>query len=83
MEKDIVNETLLYLKAHPGFLNEYFKYIQLAQEGDAKAKQLVEAMISANRDMFIVINELLTMANEGDVNAKQIIINNLKADNNL
>lgn len=83
MEKDIVNETLLYLKEHPGFLKKYFKYIQLAQQGDAKAKQLVEAMISANQDMFIVINELLTIANEGDANAKQIIINNLKANNKL
>lgn len=83
MEKDKVNETLLYLKEHPGFLKTYFKYIQLAQEGDAKAKQLVETMISANRDMFIVIDELLKMANEGDANAKQIIIYNLKADNKL
>jgi hypothetical protein len=81
MEKDIVNETLLYLKTHPGFLQTYFKYLQQAQAGDLKAKQLVETIVSTNQDMFIAIDELLKMANEGDAYAKQIIIENLKADN--
>lgn len=83
MERDIVNETMLYLRAHPGFLQTYFEYLQLAQAGDVKAKQLVETMISANTDMFIVIEELLKMASEGDINAKQIIIDNLNEDNKV
>lgn len=79
MGKDIVNETLLYLREHPGFLRAYFEYIQLAQAGDEKAKLLIETIISENRDMFIVIDELLKMAGEGDAYAKQIIIDILKA----
>jgi hypothetical protein len=82
MENDKVNETLRYLKTHPGFLKTYFKYIQMAQAGDVKAKQLVNTMVSANPDMFIVIDELLKMANEGDAYAKQIILDNLNADSN-
>lgn len=81
MGNDKVDETLLYLKTHPGFLKTYFQYIQLAQAGDVKAKQLVKTIVSANPDMFIMIDELLKMANEGDAYAKQIIIDNLKAGN--
>jgi hypothetical protein len=81
MERDKVDETLLYLKTHPGFLKTYFRYIQLSQAGDVKAKQIMETIISANQDMFMVIDELLKMANEGDAYAKQIIIDNLTAGN--
>lgn len=80
MEKDIFNETLLYLETHPGFLRTYFEYIQLSQAGDVKAKQLLETIIATNQDMFVIINELLNMASTGNAYARQIIIDNLKED---
>lgn len=50
----------------------------MSQAGDAKAKELVNTLVSSNPDMFIVINKLLKMANEGDVYAKQVILDNLR-----
>lgn len=78
MENGEFSETLQYLKMHPGFLKTYIRYMQLAQAGDAKAKQLLNILVSSNRDMFIGINELLKKANEGDAYAKQAILDNLK-----
>ena len=75
---DKVSETLQYLKDNSGFLKKYFKYLQLAQGGDEKAKQIISALISTNPEMFTVINELLKMANDGDRYAKQMILDHMK-----
>jgi hypothetical protein len=82
MPKDTVQETIKYLNENPGFLETYFRYMQLEKAGDIQVKQLLETMVSANPDMFFVINELINLANEGDEGAKKIILNNLKKKNN-
>lgn len=78
VDNNKIHEILQYLNMHPGFMKTYFEYMTMAEAGDEKAKQLIEIIVPADHDIFLVINEILKMAVEGDAFAKQFILDDFK-----
>ena len=79
MDQRITEKVCLFLQNNPGFIKTYILTCQAVQNGDRKAKELIDTLLPDFLDVFLVINQLMTMASEGDENAKKLIFDDFNS----